>query len=40
MKFHHPLMHNNFTKSDMNAAIKLLRKKKYKPNSIQKCSEV
>ena len=27
MKFSHPLMHNNFTKSDMTAASKLLRKK-------------
>ena len=27
MKFHHPLMHNNFTRLDMNAAIKLLKKK-------------
>ena len=25
MKFNHPLMHHNFTKSDMNAAIKLLK---------------
>ena len=28
MKFSHPLMHDNFTKSDMNAAINLLKKKK------------
>ena len=27
MKFSHPLMHDNFTKSDVNAAIKLLKKK-------------
>jgi len=27
MKFSHPLMHDNFTKTDMNAAIKLLKKK-------------
>ena len=27
MKFNHPLMHHNFTKSDMNAAIKLLKSK-------------
>ena len=27
MKFSHPLMHNNFTSSDRNAAIKLLRTK-------------
>tara|TARA_B100000029_G_C17599336_1_gene965255 strand:+ start:25 stop:1203 length:1179 start_codon:yes stop_codon:yes gene_type:complete len=27
MKFSHPLMHDNFTKADMNAAIKLLKKK-------------
>ena len=27
MKFSHPLMQNNFTKTDMNAAIKLLKKK-------------
>jgi len=27
MKFSHPLMHNNFTKSDASAAIKLLKKK-------------
>ena len=27
MQFSHPLMHNNFTKSDMNAAIKLFKKK-------------
>ena len=27
MKFSHPLMHNNFTRSDSNAAIKLLRNK-------------
>jgi len=27
MKFSHPLMHDNFTKSDMNVAIKLLKKK-------------
>ena len=28
MKFSHPLMHDNFTRSDINAAINLLRKKK------------
>ena len=28
MKFSHPLMHNNFTAGDINAAIKLLRNKK------------
>ena len=28
MKFFHPLMHNNFSNSDMGAAIKLLKKKK------------
>ena len=27
MQFSHPLMHNNFTKADMNAAIKLFRQK-------------
>ena len=27
MKFYHPLMHNNFTKSDMRAVYKLLRQK-------------
>ena len=27
MKFFHPLMHDNFTRSDMNAAIKLFREK-------------
>jgi len=27
MQFSHPLMHNNFTKSDMNAAIKLFKQK-------------
>ena len=27
MKFSHPLMHDNFTKADMNAVIKLLKKK-------------
>ena len=27
MKFSHPLMHDNFTKTDMDAAIKLLKKK-------------
>ena len=27
MKFSHPLMYNNFTKSDASAAIKLLKKK-------------
>jgi len=27
MKFSHPLMHNNFTKADINAAVKLLKKK-------------
>ena len=27
MKFEHPLMHDNFTKSDMNVAIKLFKKK-------------
>ena len=27
MKFSHPLMHNNFTKSDAHAAIKLLKNK-------------
>ena len=27
MKFSHPLMHNNFTTGDINAAIKLLRNK-------------
>ena len=27
MRFSHPLMHDNFTKADMNAAIKLLKKK-------------
>ena len=25
MKFHHPLMHNNFTKSDIKAVIKILK---------------
>ncbi len=28
MKFFHPLMHDNFTKADMNAVIKLLKQKK------------
>ena len=28
MQFSHPLMHNNFTKTDMNAAIKLFKQKK------------
>jgi len=27
MRFNHPLMHNNFTRADMNAAIKLLKAK-------------
>ena len=27
MKFFHPLLHDNFTRSDMNAAIKLFREK-------------
>ena len=27
MQFSHPLMHNNFTKADMNAAIKLFKQK-------------
>ena len=27
MQFYHPLMHDNFTKADMNAAIRLFRKK-------------
>ena len=27
MKFNHPLMHNNFTKSDMQSVQKLLKKK-------------
>ena len=27
MQFSHPLMHNNFTKEDMNAAIKLFKHK-------------
>ena len=27
MQFYHPLMHNNFTKADMNAAIKILKNK-------------
>ena len=27
MKFSHPLMHNNFTTGDINAAINLLRNK-------------
>ena len=27
MKFSHPLMHDNFTKADINAAIKLLKQK-------------
>jgi len=30
MNYFHPLMHNNFTKGDMNAAIKLLKKKNIK----------
>ena len=37
MQFFHPLMHNNFTKTDMNAAIKLFKAKKYNFNSIQIC---
>ena len=28
MKFSHPLMHNNFTKDDINSAINVLRQKK------------
>ena len=28
MKFSYPLMHNNFTQSDMTAVIKLLKQKK------------
>ena len=28
MKFSHPLMHDNFTTGDINAAIRLLRNKK------------
>ena len=28
MQFYHPLMHDNFTKADMNAAIKLFKKKR------------
>ena len=27
MKFSHPLMHNNFSRADINSAIKLLNKK-------------
>ena len=27
MQFSHPLMHNNFTKADFNAAIKLFKQK-------------
>ena len=27
MKFNHPLMHNNFTRSDMQSVQKLLKKK-------------
>ncbi len=27
MSFHHPLMHNNFTKSDMNQVNKLIKSK-------------
>ena len=27
MQFNHPLMHDNFTKADMNVAIRLFRKK-------------
>ena len=27
MKFNHPLMHNNFTKSDMQSVQKLLKRK-------------
>ena len=30
MSFSHPLMHDNFTKDDINVAIKLLKKKKIK----------
>ena len=30
MNFFHPLMHDNFTKSDMIAAIKLMKKKNIK----------
>ena len=29
MQFSHPLMHNNFTKADMNAAIKLFKQKNF-----------
>ena len=28
MQFSHPLMHDNFTRTDMNAVIKLLKKKR------------
>ena len=29
MQFSHPLMHDNFTRADMNATIKLLKQKNF-----------
>ena len=39
MKFNHPLMHNNFTKSDMQSVEKLLKKKNIILTQSDKVSE-
>ena len=36
MKINHPLMHNNFSNSDIGAVKKLLQKKKYSSYAVKK----